>query len=53
MNNEGALRLGFWALLGVMILMRIWFAISVSQAGERLMPDRATIRRESRRISAA
>jgi hypothetical protein len=52
MNNEEALRLGFWALLGLMILMRIWFAIRVSQAGERLMPDRAAIRREGWAIFA-
>jgi protein-S-isoprenylcysteine O-methyltransferase Ste14 len=52
MNNEGGLRLGFWALLGLMILMRTWFAIRVSRAGERLMPDRAAIRREGWAIFA-
>jgi hypothetical protein len=32
--------------------MRIWFAIRVHRAGERLMPDRVAIRREGRRIYA-
>jgi protein-S-isoprenylcysteine O-methyltransferase Ste14 len=32
--------------------MRIWFAIRVRRAGERLMPDRAAIRREGWRIYA-
>ena len=34
------------------MLMRIWFAIRVRRAGERLMPDKAAIRREGRRIYA-
>jgi protein-S-isoprenylcysteine O-methyltransferase Ste14 len=35
-----------------MVLMRIWFAIRVRRAGERLLPDRAAIRREGWRIYA-
>jgi protein-S-isoprenylcysteine O-methyltransferase Ste14 len=50
MNSEGTLRLAFWALFGVTLLMRIWFAIHVRRAGERLMPDKAAIRREGWRI---
>jgi protein-S-isoprenylcysteine O-methyltransferase Ste14 len=46
MNSEGTFRLAFWALLGVTMLMRIWFAIRVRRAGERLLPDMAAIRRE-------
>ncbi len=50
MNNEGTFRLAFWVLLGLTMLMRIWFAIRVRRAGERLMPDQAAIRREGWRI---
>jgi hypothetical protein len=46
MNSEGTFRFAFWVLLGLTILMRIWFAIRVRRAGERLMPDRTAIRRE-------
>jgi hypothetical protein len=52
MNSERTFRLAFWALLGVTLLMRIWFAIRVRRAGERLMPDKAAIRREGWRIYA-
>lgn len=52
MNSEGTLRLGFWTLVGLMVVMRIWFVIRVRRAGERLMPDRAAIQREGRRIYA-
>ena len=52
MNNENALQIGFWALLGLMILMRIWFAARVLRAGERLRPDRAAVRREGWDICA-
>jgi protein-S-isoprenylcysteine O-methyltransferase Ste14 len=52
MNSEGTFRLAFWALLGLALLMRIWFAIRVRRAGERLMPDQAAIRREGWRIYA-
>lgn len=46
MNSEGTFRLAFCALLGVALLMRLWFTIRVRRAGERLMPDKAAIRRE-------
>ena len=46
MNSEGTFRLAFCALLGVALLMRLWFTIRVWRAGERLMPDLAAIRRE-------
>ncbi len=52
MNSEGTFRLAFWALLGLMILMRIGFAIYVRRAGERLMPDKAAIRREGWKLWA-
>ncbi|MGO8927955.1 MAG: isoprenylcysteine carboxylmethyltransferase family protein [Limisphaerales bacterium] len=50
MNSEGTFRLAFWALVGLTILMRIWFAIGVRRAGQRLLPDKAAIRREGWRI---
>jgi protein-S-isoprenylcysteine O-methyltransferase Ste14 len=52
MNSEGTFRIAFWVLVGLMILMRIGFAIRVCRAGERLMPDQAAIRREGWRIGA-
>jgi hypothetical protein len=53
MNNEGTFRLAFWSLLGLTMFMRIWFAIRVRRAGERLLPDRAALRREGWRIHEA
>jgi protein-S-isoprenylcysteine O-methyltransferase Ste14 len=52
MNNEGTFRLAFWSLFGLTMFMRIWFAIRVRRAGERLLPDRAALRREGWRICA-
>ena len=52
MNSEEIIWPAFWVLLGLTVLMRIWFAIRVRRAGERLMPDRAAIRREGWRIFA-
>ena len=46
MNSEGTFRLAFWALIGLTILMRTWFALRVRRAGEPLWLDRASIRRE-------
>ena len=50
MNSEGTFRLAFWVLIGLTMLMRIWFAIRVWRAGERLTPDQAAIRREGGRL---
>lgn len=46
MNSEGTFRFAFWVLIALMIFLRIWFAVRVRCAGERLMPDQAAIRRE-------
>ena len=35
MNNEATIRMGFWTLFGMMILMRTWFSTRVRRAGER------------------
>jgi protein-S-isoprenylcysteine O-methyltransferase Ste14 len=52
MNSEGTFRFAFWVLLGLTFLMRTCFAIRVRRAGEKLMPDKAAIRREGWRIYA-
>jgi protein-S-isoprenylcysteine O-methyltransferase Ste14 len=46
MSTEPLYRIAFWFLLGVLILIRVAFAVRVRRAGERLMPDEAAIRRE-------
>jgi protein-S-isoprenylcysteine O-methyltransferase Ste14 len=46
MNTEVLFRIAFWVLLGLMVLIRAWFAFRVRLAGERLMPDRTSIHRE-------
>jgi protein-S-isoprenylcysteine O-methyltransferase Ste14 len=48
MTSESAFRLAFWVLLAGVLLMRIYFAVQVRRAGERLMPDREAIEREGR-----
>jgi len=50
MNSEGTFRLAFRALIGLAMLMRIWFAFRLRRAGEQLLPDRAAIRREGWRV---
>jgi protein-S-isoprenylcysteine O-methyltransferase Ste14 len=52
MNTKAEFQAAFWALIGLMVLMRVWFDFRVWQAGERLMPDRAAIRREGWRVLA-
>jgi protein-S-isoprenylcysteine O-methyltransferase Ste14 len=46
MNSEMAFQIAFWWLLGLMVLMHLWFVFRVRQAGDRLMPDKAAIKRE-------
>jgi protein-S-isoprenylcysteine O-methyltransferase Ste14 len=46
MSTEKSFQIAFWVLLGLMLLMRVWFAFRVWPAGERLLPDRAAIHRE-------
>ncbi len=48
MGNEGALHIAFWILLGLVLLMRVYFGVQVVRAGERVMPDRAAVEREGR-----
>ena len=53
MASELIFRVGFWFLLGLVLLMRVYFSIRVRQAGERLLPDRQAVRREGRGIFLA
>jgi len=52
MNTEEALRIAFWGLLVLLLLMRGYFSFRVQRASERLMPDRAAIKREGTGIFA-
>jgi protein-S-isoprenylcysteine O-methyltransferase Ste14 len=45
-STERLFRIAFWGLLGLTVLMRVWFACRVRRAGERLLPDRTSIQRE-------
>ena len=46
MGTEGIFHAVFWVLIGLVLLMRVYFAVRVRQAGERNLPDRAAVKRE-------
>ena len=46
MPLEPIFRIAFWILFGGMIVMQVYFASQVRQAGERVSADREAIRRE-------
>ena len=46
MTSQRTFVLAFWALFVLMVLIRSYFAFRVRRAGERLLPDRAALRRE-------
>jgi len=46
MNSEETLRLAFWTLIGLTVVLRLWFVIQLCRAGERLLPDRVALQRE-------
>ncbi len=48
MTAEAAFRVAFWVLLAGVLVMRVYFAVQVRRAGERVMPDRHAIEREGR-----
>ena len=52
MTQETIFRIAFWILFAGVILMRMYFAIRVRQAKERVMPDRQAIEREGRGMFA-
>jgi hypothetical protein len=48
MTTESLFRVAFWVLFAGVFVMRIYFALRVRRAGERVMPDRQAIEREGR-----
>ena len=53
MTAESLFRIAFWVLLAGVLLMRVYFAVRVRYAGERLMPDRQAVEREGGGMFAA
>jgi protein-S-isoprenylcysteine O-methyltransferase Ste14 len=53
MEAELTFRIAFFVLLGGLVLMRVYFALRLRQAGERFMPDQQAIEREGRGIFTA
>jgi protein-S-isoprenylcysteine O-methyltransferase Ste14 len=52
MPAETIFRIAFWILVAGVLLMRIFFAMQVRRAGERVMPDRQAVEREGRGMFA-
>src|SRR5512136_2718412 len=52
MTAESIFRVAFWVLFAGVFIMRIYFALRVRRAGERVMPDRETVKREGRGMFA-
>ncbi len=52
MSTETVFRIAFWILLAGVLAMRIYSALIVRQAGERIMPDREAVQREGRGLFA-
>jgi len=52
MTTGSVFRVAFWVLFVGVFAMRIYFALRVRQAGERVMPDRQAIEREGRAMFA-
>jgi protein-S-isoprenylcysteine O-methyltransferase Ste14 len=53
MTTESIFRVAFWILFAGVLVMRIYFALRVRRAGERVMPDREAVEREGRGMFAA
>lgn len=52
MTAESLFRVAFWVLFAGVFVMRIFFALQVRRAGERVMPDRQAVEREGRAMFA-
>jgi protein-S-isoprenylcysteine O-methyltransferase Ste14 len=52
MTTESTFRVAFWILFAGVLVMRIYFALQVRRAGERVMPDRQAIEREGQAMFA-
>lgn len=48
MTPESIFRIAFWTLFAGVFVMRVYFALQVRRAGERVMPDREAVQREGR-----
>jgi protein-S-isoprenylcysteine O-methyltransferase Ste14 len=48
MIPESAFRIAFWILFALLFVVRAYSSFRVLRAGERLMPDRAAVKREGR-----
>jgi protein-S-isoprenylcysteine O-methyltransferase Ste14 len=48
MTTEYIFHVTFWILVGGVLIMRMYFALRVRRAGERVMPDRQAVEREGR-----
>jgi len=52
MTTESIFRVAFWVLFAGVFVMRVYFALQVRRAGERVMPDREAVKREGRGMFA-
>lgn len=52
MTTESIFHIAFWVLFVGVFIMRIYFALRVRHAGERVIPDRQAIEREGRGMFA-
>jgi protein-S-isoprenylcysteine O-methyltransferase Ste14 len=48
MDTDTLFRILFWILLSGVLVMRVYFAIQVRRAGERILPDKQAVKREGR-----
>lgn len=52
MTTESIFHIAFWVLFAGVLAMRIYFALRVRRAGERVMPDRQAVEHEGRAMFA-
>jgi len=52
MTTESIFHIAFWVLFAGVLVMRIYFALRVRRAGERVMPDRQAVEHEGRAMFA-
>lgn len=52
MTTESIFRVAFWILFAGVFVMRIYFALKVRRAGERVLPDWEAVEREGRAMFA-
>jgi protein-S-isoprenylcysteine O-methyltransferase Ste14 len=52
MTPNATFRIVFWVLLGLVLVMRVYFTSQTRRAGERVLPDQAAIQREGKVVFA-